>query len=155
MLALPVSRRLAVISRQLAPARVEHHTTPQPAAAEAPDGDRLAQLREYISSGVVIVPPEEMGLPIGAHDAMYHSMCERLKDKTLGGNLTYYQAVPDLAAFFSAPGLVSVIDNILGEDWAYVPFMHSLFVKAGDSDQGCEQAAWHCISVFSLRETIL
>ena len=107
------------------------------AAAESRlSGHRLQQLREYCSSGVVVVPPEEMGIPLEAHTGLYDLMRQRLKDGTLGGNMTYYEAVPALAHLFEAPGLVATLDNILGEDWAFVPYMHSMFVKAGDQDQG-------------------
>lgn len=136
------ARRLAALRRHLA--RPGAPTAPRaahgdPAAAsEAADGRRVAQLREYVSSGVVVLPPEEMGIPLDAHHGLYDAMCEKLNDKTLGSNLSYYEAVPALAHLFEAPGLVATLDNILGKDWAYVPFMHSMFVKAGDQDQG-----WH------------
>eukprot|EP01046_Picozoa_sp_COSAG06_P018593 COSAG06_NODE_1300_length_9944_cov_248.353784_5_plen_259_part_00 len=136
------ARRLAALRRHLA--RPDAPTAPRathndPAAAsEAADGRRVAQLREYVSSGVVVLPPEEMGIPLDAHHGLYDAMCEKLNDKTLGSNLSYYEAVPALAHLFEAPGLVATLDNILGKDWAYVPFMHSMFVKAGDQDQG-----WH------------
>lgn len=111
-----------------------------PAAAAAPDGgrSRVELLREYVSSGVVVLPPEDLGIPVETHDRIYRIMRDRLQNKTLGSNLSYYEAVPALAHLFEAPGLVATLDNILGKDWAFVPFMHSMFVKAGDQDQG-----WH------------
>jgi hypothetical protein len=106
--------------------------------AAAGDRSRVELLREYVSSGVVVLPPEELGIPVETHDRMYRVMRDRLQNKTLGSNLSYYEAVPALAHLFEAPGLVATLDSILGEDWAFVPFMHSMFVKAGDQDQG-----WH------------
>ena len=138
--------RLAALRRQLcasgpsASGPSSRFTVPSSAPAAAAEsrlsGHRLQQLREYCSSGVVVVPPEEMGIPLEAHTGLYDLMRQRLKDGTLGGNMTYYEAVPALAHLFEAPGLVATLDNILGEDWAFVPYMHSMFVKAGDQDQG-------------------
>ena len=141
--------RLAALRRQLCasglstlasgPSSLSTVPSSAPAAAAADSrlsGHRLQQLREYCSSGVVVVPPEEMGVPLEAHTGLYDLMRQRLKDGTLGGNMTYYEAVPALAHLFEAPGLVATLDNILGEDWAFVPYMHSMFVKAGDQDQG-------------------
>ena len=137
-------RRLAALNQHVCPPR-EHspgRTAPTPAAASTPvaaaERSRVQLLREYVSSGVVVLPPEALGVPVETHDRMYRIMRERLRKKTLGSNLSYYEAVPALAHMFEAPGLVATLDTILGKDWAYVPFMHSMFVKAGDQDQG-----WH------------
>ena len=123
--------------RRRGPSHSRHSCTgPEANVAAGGDGSRLDVLREYVSSGVIVLPPEKLGIPVETHDRMYDTMRDRLHDKTLGSNLSYYEAVPALAHLFEAPGLVATLDTILGKDWAFVPFMHSMFVKAGDQDQG-------------------
>jgi hypothetical protein len=88
----------------------------------------------FISRGIVTVTPQQMGVPRAVHDTIYGKLSAVIKS-----GQPSYSTVPELATLLTtAPGIVSALDNILGEGWAFVPFMHSHFVKMSDQDQG-----WH------------
>lgn len=98
------------------------------------------QLKDFVSRGVVVVPPAQQA---AAFD--HAALCEKMRVLHTGGKMPaigYYDHFPELAELISgraAPGLDQCMRAILGDDWAFQPFIHSMFAKTGEGgDQG-----WH------------
>ena len=102
----------------------------EPLAYSPPD--RLVQ--EFASRGMVVLAPESLGIPPEIHDRIYD------KEKAA------YQAnkpvtpanVPEVLEVLNAPGLIAACNQLVGENWAIVPFTHNASFASGPRDQH-----WH------------
>jgi hypothetical protein len=120
------------------------------------------QLKDFTSRGVVVVPPEHQNGGPGAAtcpDATrtgdtrtsgiaHADVWEKMAALEQAGKLPaigYYDHFPELAELISGracPGLDAAMSAILGQDWAFQPFIHSKFAK---HDEGGEQG-W-CVDI--------
>ncbi len=94
--------------------------------------DRL--VTDFTSRGIVILAPEDLGIPAEIHKRVYDFEKKALKEKqrvTTG-------IIPDVLEVLNAPGLVSACDKLAGKNWAIVPFTHNAVFTSGPRDQH-----WH------------
>ena len=78
--------------------------------------DRLIQ--DFTSRGLVVLPPESLGVPLDTHDRIY----ERQKPVTEPPNRAALSEVPEVLEILNAPGVVAACNRLVGENWAIVPF---------------------------------
>ena len=89
---------------------------------------------DFASRGIVILAPEDLGIPAEVHKRVYDFEKKALKEKqrvTTG-------IIPDVLEVLNAPGLVSACDQLAGKNWAIVPFTHNAVFTSGPRDQH-----WH------------
>ena len=96
------------------------------------DPNRL--IRDFASRGIVILGPEDLGIPAEVHDWIH----ERQNRLVKAGKRVSAESVPDLQEVINSPGLVAACDRIVGKNWAIVPFTHSATFASGQRDQH-----WH------------
>ena len=95
--------------------------------------DRL--LVDFVSRGIVVLAPETLGIPAHIHDAIY----EKEKRAFVDNRTTINAAnIPEILQVIQAPGLVAACDQLLGENWAIVPYTHNAPFTSGAHDQH-----WH------------
>jgi hypothetical protein len=103
------------------------------------DGLSAAQLREFISRGLLVLTPQQLQTPTELHQKIF-ARCNEIGSGSTGPQLglhNYVERVPELLELLNAPGVDKAIASIIGEGWAIVPWTHNHIV-AGDSDQH-----WH------------
>ena len=94
--------------------------------------DRL--VTDFTSRGIVILSPENLGIPAEVHKRVYDFEKKAKKEKkrvTTG-------IIPDVLEVLNAPGLVSACDQLADKNWAIVPFTHNAVFTSGPRDQH-----WH------------
>ena len=91
--------------------------------------------RQFASRGLVVLAPEELGLPAEIHERIYEQERRVFQDnRTTISTAT----VPEVLEVLAAPGLVAACDALLGKHWAIVPFTHNAPFASGAHDQH-----WH------------
>ncbi len=94
--------------------------------------DRLAL--DFASRGLVVLAPENLGIPTAVHDAVYAQ-----EKKVHGKGVRVTPAnVPAVLDLLNAPGLIAACDQLVGKNWAIVPFTHNASFTSGARDQH-----WH------------
>ena len=94
--------------------------------------DRLAQ--DFASRGLVLLAPESLGIPADVHERIYlkekaaYHASERVTPATL----------PDVLEVLNAPGLIAACSQLIGKNWAIVPFTQNASFISGATDQH-----WH------------
>ncbi len=115
------------------------------------------QLKDFVSRGVVVVPPEHQGSTFD-HKALWEKM-RRLHAAGQMPAIGYYDHFPELAELISGrstPGLDQCMRAILGDDWAFQPFIHSMFAKTNEGgDQGWHKDDNVRVIIFTLRRSIV
>ena len=96
------------------------------------DFDKLAQ--EFVTRGMVILSPERVGVDKQLHQEIYE------KEKVAFSNKQLIDAtvIPEILKILNAPGVIKACDELIGEDWAIVPFTHNTPFVSGSHDQH-----WH------------
>ena len=96
------------------------------------DFDKLAQ--EFVTRGMVILSPEQVGVDKQLHQEIYE------KEKVAFSNKQLIDAsvIPEILQILNAPGVIKACDELIGEDWAIVPFTHNTPFVSGSHDQH-----WH------------
>ena len=94
--------------------------------------DQLVQ--EFASRGLVILAPEDLGIPNDVHKRVYDHEKEAIGDK----KRVTASIIPEVLEVVNAPGLISACDQLVGENWAIVPFTHNAAFTSGPRDQH-----WH------------
>ncbi len=92
-------------------------------------------LLEFASRGIVLIAPEDLGVPLQIHDIIYAKQREAFRDnrRTITAD-----AVPEILQVVNAPGVAAACNRIVGENWAVVPFTHNAPFASGAHDQH-----WH------------
>jgi hypothetical protein len=91
-------------------------------------------VRDFASRGLLILAPESLGVPLDVHARVYkkekraHDAKEPVTPAT----------IPDVLEILNAPGVVEVCNQLVGENWAIVPFTHNASFTSGARDQH-----WH------------
>ncbi len=81
-----------------------------------------------------MLSPESLGIPLDVHDRIF---VKELAAYRAEERLTA-ASIPDIFEVLTAPGLVAACDQLVGENWAIVPFAHSGGFASGGRDQH-----WH------------
>lgn len=96
------------------------------------DPERLVQ--DFASRGLVVLAPESLGVPADVHNRVYTQ--EKAVHDT--GIRVTPANVPAITELLNAPGLISACDQLVGKNWAIVPFTHNASFTSGARDQH-----WH------------
>ncbi len=96
------------------------------------DPENLA--KEFASRGIVALSPETLGIPLEVHARVY----AKEKQAYLADERVTPAAIPEILDVLSAPGLVAACIELVGENWAVVPFTHNASFPSGARDQH-----WH------------
>ena len=106
-----------------------YHPDSNPLAYTTPN--RLIQ--DFASRGLVVLAPESLGIPLHIHDRIY----ERQKRVTEPPNRAALSQVPEVLKVINAPGVVAGCNQLVGENWAIVPFT-AVSIASNGRDQ-----IWH------------
>lgn len=99
-----------------------HYSTPE----------RLAL--DFACRGLVVLAPESLGIPAEVHQQIY----TQEKAAYLAKRPITPASVPQVLQVLNAPGLVAACNQLLGGNWAIVPFTHNASFTSGARDQH-----WH------------
>ena len=94
--------------------------------------DRLIQ--DFASRGLVVLAPEDLGVPVEIHEQIFvkeKAEVDANRPVTPGG-------IPEVLQVLTSPGLVAACNQLIGENWAIVPFTHNASFVSGGRDQH-----WH------------
>jgi ectoine hydroxylase-related dioxygenase (phytanoyl-CoA dioxygenase family) len=94
--------------------------------------ERLVQ--DFACRGLVVLSPESLGLHPEVHDRIYAREIETYQR----GDVISPASIPDVLKILNSPGLVSACNQLIGENWAIVPFTHNAPFLSGAHDQH-----WH------------
>ena len=108
----------------------ELSSAPPPLAYSAPE--QLVQ--DFASRGLVVLAPESLGIPAAVHQRIY----QREKQAVGTGERVTPELIPDVLEVINAPGVVAACNQLVGENWAIVPFTHNATFSSGGRDQH-----WH------------
>ena len=91
-------------------------------------------IRDFVSRGLIVLAPEDLGIPADVHDTIY------AKERAALGAKRYITAevIPEILEVTNAPGVVAACDRLVGPNWAIVPFTHNTPFMSGARDQH-----WH------------
>ena len=108
------------------------HTSSLPIESSLTDQDQI--IRDFVTRGLIVLPPEELGIGSDVHDRIYTKEREIFR----AGERATTSRIPEVLEITNAPGLVAVCNLILGENWAIVPYTHNAPFVSGSNDQH-----WH------------
>ncbi|HRW08631.1 MAG TPA: phytanoyl-CoA dioxygenase family protein, partial [Caldilineaceae bacterium] len=94
--------------------------------------DRL--VLDFACRGLVVLAPESLGIPAEVHEQVYRQ--EKAVHDT-GVRVTPAN-VPAVLDLLNAPGLIAACNQLVGQNWAIVPFTHNASFTSGARDQH-----WH------------
>ena len=90
-------------------------------------------LSDFVSRGLVVLGPDSLGVTPDLHETIFDKERELFKSGGVSA-----ANIPELLELLNAPGLVRACDELLGEDWAIVPYTHNAPFMSGSNDQH-----WH------------
>ena len=108
----------------------ELSSAPAPLAYSEPE--QLVQ--DFASRGLVVLAPESLGIPAAVHERIY----QREKQAVGTGERVTPELIPDVLEVINAPGVVAACNQLVGENWAIVPFTHNATFSSSGRDQH-----WH------------
>ena len=91
-------------------------------------------LRDFASRGLVVLAPQDLGIPLGIHEVIYDKEREAFE----AGRYITASLIPEILDVIEAPGVVAACDRLVGKNWAIVPFTHNTPFASGSNDQH-----WH------------
>ena len=103
-----------------------------PAQLAYSEPEQLVQ--DFASRGLVVLAPESLGIPTAVHERIY----QREKQVVGTGERVTPELIPDVLEVINAPGVVAACNQLVGENWAIVPFTHNATFTSGGRDQH-----WH------------
>ena len=91
-------------------------------------------VQEFASRGLVVLDPESLGIPLDVHERIY------VKEKAayLAKQPVSLTSIPEVLEVLQAPGLITACNQLVGENWAIVPFTHNATFASGAMEQH-----WH------------
>ena len=111
------------------------HPTPEPLTYT--EADWLQE--EFVSQGLVVLPPEALGIPADVHADIYTRQKDIAKERHKAvSDSMLAELVPQILDVLNAPGLIAACDQILGERYAIAPFTHNGMFPSGGQAQH-----WH------------
>ena len=96
------------------------------------DDDQI--IRDFVSRGLVILTPEQLGISADIHSIIYAKEKELFRAKKM---VTANQ-IPEMLDVINSPGVVTTCNLLLGQHWAIVPYTHNAPFPSGSNDQH-----WH------------
>ena len=81
-----------------------------------------------------MLAPESLGIPSDVHDRVYEKEKKAHHEK----KPVNFTSIPEMLELLKAPGLVAACNQLVGENWAIVPFTHNASFVSGPKDQH-----WH------------
>ncbi len=94
--------------------------------------ERLVQ--DFAGRGLVVLAPESLGIPSDVHDRVY----AQEKAAYLARKPVTPLSIPDVLEVLNAPGFIAACNQLVGKNWAVVPFTHNASFTSGSRDQH-----WH------------
>ena len=94
--------------------------------------ERLVQ--DFASRGLVVLAPESLGIAADVHGRIF----VQEKRAVDAGERVTPASIPDVLTVINAPGVVAACNQLVGENWAIVPFTHNASFTSGPRDQH-----WH------------
>ena len=94
--------------------------------------ERLVQ--DFASRGIVLLSPDSLGISSDVHSRVY----EKEKAAYLARKPVTPASIPEVFEVLNAPGLLAACNQLVGENWAIVPFTHNASFTSGARDQH-----WH------------
>ena len=91
-------------------------------------------LRDFASRGLVVLPPDALGVDPRIHAVIY----EKEKRVIAQKRRVSARTIPEILDVLAAPGLAAACDLIVGKNCAIVPFTHNTPFASGAHDQH-----WH------------
>jgi hypothetical protein len=91
-------------------------------------------VQDFAFRGLVVLAPESLGIPAQVHERIYGQE----KAAYLAKRPITPANIPEVLEVLNAPGLVAACNQLLGENWAIVPFTHNASFTSGARDQH-----WH------------
>ena len=91
-------------------------------------------VRDYVSRGLIVLDPESLGVPMELHQSIFTQELAAFQRKE---RITA-EVVPDIMRITSAPGVVAACEQLIGKNFAIVPFTHNTPFMSGSNDQH-----WH------------
>ena len=91
-------------------------------------------IEDFASRGLVVLAPNALGVSAGLHQ----SILDKERAAFRAGERVGPGNVPEILELLAAPGLVEACDQLVGEDWAIVPYTHNTPFLSGAVDQH-----WH------------
>ncbi|NKB72876.1 MAG: hypothetical protein GKR89_37885 [Candidatus Latescibacteria bacterium] len=91
-------------------------------------------LQDFASRGLVVLAPESLGIAPQVHQRIY----AQEKQAADTGQSVTPSSIPEVLEILNAPGLVAACNQLVGKNWAIVPFTHNATFASGSHDQ-----AWH------------
>ncbi len=91
-------------------------------------------IQDFASRGLVLLAPEDLGIPLDVHEQIFvkeKAAVDANQPVTPGG-------IPEILQILNSPGLVAACNQLVGENWAIVPFTHNASFISGGKDQH-----WH------------
>ncbi len=91
-------------------------------------------VQEFASRGLVVLDPESLGIPLDVHERIY------VKEKAayIAKQSVSTTSIPEVLEVLKAPGLIAACNQLVGENWAIVPFTHNAAFTSGAMEQH-----WH------------
>ena len=91
-------------------------------------------VQEFASRGVAVLCPDSLGVPSEIHQRIYEKEKKAVQDQL---RITP-EVIPEIFDILDSPGLVAACDQLVGKNWAIVPFIHNAPFISGARDQH-----WH------------
>lgn len=92
----------------------------------------------------MLLAPESLGIPPDVHERVYekekkayHEQVSALSPQPTVSRVSPVN-IPDVLEVLQAPGLISACNQLIGENWAIVPYTHNASFASGSNDQ-----TWH------------
>lgn len=104
--------------------------TSAPLTYSTPEG----LVQDFASRGFVVLSPDSLGIPSKVHDRIYAQEKAAYHAK----KSVSPTSIPDVLEILNAPGLVSACNQLVGDNWAIVPFANYAYFASGPLDQ-----QWH------------
>ena len=91
-------------------------------------------IQEFVTRGMVVLSPETLGIPSAVHQDIYE------KEKAAFSNKEFIDVslIPEILDVLNSPGLIETCNQLIGKEWAIVPFTHNTPFVSGSHDQH-----WH------------
>jgi HEAT repeat protein len=91
-------------------------------------------IQDFASRGLVVLAPESLGVAPEIHQQIYEQEKRALKAKTP----VTAASIPGVLDIINSPGVVDACNQLVGKNWAIVPFTHNASFTSGARDQH-----WH------------
>jgi ectoine hydroxylase-related dioxygenase (phytanoyl-CoA dioxygenase family) len=88
---------------------------------------------EFACRGVALISPDDLGLSADVHKRVYEQELLARDQHNISP-----ESVPAILEILRAPGLIASVNQLVGENWAIVPFTHNAAFESGAHDQ-----MWH------------